>query len=298
MRKFLLAFCLANTLLGTAGAQEADLGPALKRIAREGTIQLGYREAAVPFSYTLADRQTPAGFSWELCGRIVNAVQAKLGREIKVVPVVATSTASLMMVKVGMADIECGTTTNTVSRQSQAAFSNTIFVSEVKVMVRADSGIKSFADLAGKKVLTTNGTSADRLVKMAAIRLNRTVLDVAGRSHEESMAMFVRGDADAYVADDAILLGKRAGTANPEAYVLLAEGLSVEPYGLALPKDDPAFKKLVDDVLVGLMKSGEFETIYNRWFMEPIPPNGTRLDMPMTPLMKAMVQNPNDLPAN
>lgn len=297
MRRICLALYLAS-VLGTANAQDADLGPTLKRIASEGTIQLGYREAALPFSYVLADKQTPAGFSWELCGRVVNAVKERLGKEIKVVPVVATSTARLMMVKVGMADIECGATTNTVSRQSQAAFSNTFFVSEVKVMVRADSGIKSFADLVGKKILTTNGTSADRLVKMTAIRLSQAVLEVTGRSHEESMAMLVRGDADAYVADDAILLGKRAGAANPEDYVLLPEGLSVEPYGLALPKDDPVFKKLVDDVLVGLMKSGEFETIYNKWFMEPIPPNGVRLNLPMTPALKALVQNPNDTPAN
>lgn len=297
MRRICLALYLAS-VLGTASAQVADLGPTLKRIASEGTIQLGYREAAVPFSYILADKQTPAGFSWELCGRVVNAVKEKLGKEIKIVPVVATSTARLMMVKVGMADIECGATTNTVSRQSQAAFSNTFFVSEVKVMVRADSGIKSFADLVGKRILTTNGTSADRLVKMTAIRLSQAVLEVNGRSHEESMAMLVRGDADAYVADDAILLGKRAGATNPEDYVLLPESLSVEPYGLALPKDDPAFKNLVDDVLVGLMKSGEFETIYNKWFMEPIPPNGARLNLPMTPALKALVESPNDIPAN
>jgi len=297
MHQILLALCLAG-VFGLAGAQEAELGPTLKRIAREGTIQLGHREAAVPFSYVLPDKQTPTGFSWELCGRVVNAVKARLGKEVKVVPVVATSTARLMMVKVGMADIECAATTNTVSRQSQADFSNTFFVSEVKVMVRADSGIKSFADLGGKRILTTNGTSADRLVKMAAIRLNQAVLEVSGRSHEESMAMLVRGDADAYVADDAILLGKRAGAANPEDYVLLPEGLSIEPYGLALPKDDTVFKKLVDEVLVGLMKSGEFEVIYNKWFMEPIPPAGIRLNLPMTPALKSLVQNPNDIPAN
>ncbi|MDP3537670.1 MAG: amino acid ABC transporter substrate-binding protein [Azonexus sp.] len=295
MRKILLPLLLLTSL---AQAQEADLGPTLKRIAEAGTIQLGHREAAIPFSYVLADKATPAGFSWELCGRIVKAVEAKLGKEIRIVPVVATANARLMMVKVGMADIECGATTHTVGRESQVAFSNTFFVSEVKVMVRADSGIKSFTDLAGKRILTTSGSTADRLVKQAAMQRNQTVRQMMGRSHAESMAMLVRGDADAYVGDDAILVGERANSASPESYVLLPESLSVEPYGLALPKDDPAFKKLVDGVLVQLMQSGEFETLYNQWFMGAIAPTGANLNLPMSNLLKAVVANPNDRPVN
>lgn len=295
MRLILLPLLLLASL---AGAQEADLGPTLNRIAEGGTIQLGHGEASIPFSYVLADKATPAGFSWEICGRVVKAIEAKLGKEIRVVPVVATANARLMMVKVGMADIECGATTHSVGRENQVAFSNTFFVSEVKVMVRADAGIKSFADLAGKRILTTSGTTADRLVKQAAMQRNQTVRQIMGRSHAESMAMLVRGEADAYVADDAILVGERASSANPEHYTLLPESLSVEPYGLVLPKGDPAFKKLVDGVLVQLMQSGEYETLYNQWFMGPIPPNNAKLDLPMSNLIKAVVANPNDRPVN
>ena len=188
------------------------------------------------------------------------------------VPVVVSANSRIMMVKVGMADLECGATTNNVARQKQVAFSNTFYVAEVRLMVRKDSGIKRIADLANKRVVTTLGTTADRLVKQAALANNITMQYLMGRNHAESMGMIVRGEADAYVGDDAIIAGERAKASMNDQLVFLDEVLATEPYGIMLPKDDPQFKKLVDDVIGGLMQSGEFARIYDKWFINPIPP--------------------------
>jgi len=200
-------------------------------------------------------------------------------------------------VKVGMADLECGATTNNVARQKQVAFSNTIYVANVRLMVRKDSGIKRVADLANKRVVTTLGTMADRLIKQAALANNITIQNLMGRSHTESMGMIIRGEADAYVGDDAIIAGERANSSIQEQLVFLDEVLATEPYGIMLRREDPQFKTLVDDTIVGLMRSGELERIYNKWFMNPIPPNGANLQMPMSEKLKAAIANPNDRPA-
>jgi glutamate/aspartate transport system substrate-binding protein len=213
------------------------------------------------------------------------------------VPVVVSANSRIMMVKVGMADLECGATTNNVARQKQVAFSNTFYVAEVRLMVRKDSGIKRIADLANKRVVTTLGTTADRLVKQAALANNITMQYLMGRNHVESMGMIVRGEADAYVGDDAIIAGERAKASMNDQLVFLDEVLATEPYGIMLPRDDPQFKKLVDDVLVGLMQSGEFARIYDKWFINPIPPQGINLQMPMSDKLKAAIANPNDRPA-
>ena len=214
------------------------------------------------------------------------------------VPVTVSPNSRIMMVKVGMADLECGATTNNVARQKQVAFSNTFYVAEVRLMVRKDSGIKRVADLANKRVVTTLGTTADRLVKQAALANNITMQYLMGRSHVESMGMIIRGEADAYVGDDAVIAGERANASMNDQLVFLDEVLATEPYGIMLPRDDPQFKKLVDDVIVGLMQSGEFSRIYDKWFINPIPPNGINLQMPMSDKLKAAIANPNDRPAN
>lgn len=296
----LLTLALGASLACPAIAQEADLGPTLKKISESGTIYLGFREAAVPFSYvTAADKEKPQGYSWDVCSRVVKAIEGKIGKEIKVVPVVATANARLMMVKVGMADIECGATTHSLGREKLASFSNTIFVAEAGVLVRANAGLKSANDLAGKRVVTTGGTTSDRLVKQTALQRNISIKQLIEPSHAESMAMLERGEADAYAADDAILLGQRANSKSPEQYVFLPNVVSnVEPYALVLPKDDMAFKKLVDDALVTMMKSGEMTAIYDKWFLQPIPPINQVLNQPMSDLNKTVFANPNDRPVN
>lgn len=293
----LLALCLGVSLT-LANAAEADLGPTLKRIADTGTVYLGYSEAGVPFSYLSEDKVTPVGYSIDICRQIVKAVETKLGKSVNVVPVLLPPNTRFLMVKTRMADIECGGSTHTVAREKLVDFSDTFFVSEVKVMVRADAGIHSLNDLAGKRVLTTSATTAERLIKMAALQRNMAITLIVGRNHAEAMAIMESGGADAYVADDAILAGRRAGAAHPEAYALLPESLSVEPYGLSINRDDPQFKQLVDETLVGMMRSGAMATLYAKWFTQPIPPRGINLELPMSPLNKASFDFPNDRPVN
>ncbi|MGB7501191.1 MAG: amino acid ABC transporter substrate-binding protein [Azonexus sp.] len=290
---------VANPAAAQTAAAPGNMGPTLNKIASTGVLYAAHREAAIPFSYVASGAVDAEvyGYSWELCQHVARAVNERLGREIRMVPVVVSANSRIMMVKVGMADLECGATTNNVARQKQVAFSNTFYVAEVRLMVRKDSGIKRIADLANKRVVTTLGTTADRLVKQAALANNITMQYLMGRNHVESMGMIVRGEADAYVGDDAIIAGERAKASMNDQLVFLDEVLATEPYGIMLPRDDPQFKKLVDDVLVGLMQSGEFARIYDKWFINPIPPQGINLQMPMSDKLKAAIANPNDRPA-
>jgi glutamate/aspartate transport system substrate-binding protein len=294
-----LAVAAAPAIAQTASAP-AGLGPTLSKIDATGFIYVGHREAAMPFSYVTAGLETHYvyGYAWDVCQHVVKAVEERLGKPVRSVPVSVSANARILMVKIGMADLECGATTNNVARQKQVAFSNTFYVAEVKIMVRGNSGIKTVSDLANKKVVTTSGATADRLIKAAALSNNITMNYLVGRSHAESMGMLQRGEADAYAADDAILAAQRASSPTPADFVFLDGNLSVEPYGIMLPKGDAQFKKLVDDTLLGLMQSGELARIYERWFMQPIPPTGGTLDMPMSDLLKAAIANPNDRPIN
>ena len=290
----------ANPVNAQTPVVTGGMGPTLSKIASSGILFAAHREAAIPFSYVVGvEPDAPIyGYSWEICGHIAKAVQQRIGQEVKVVPVTVSANSRIMMVKVGMAQLECGATANNVARQKQVAFSNTIYVADVRLMVRKSSGIKRIADLANKRVVTTLGTTADRLIKQAALANNITIQHLMGRSHPESMDMVIRGEADAYVGDDAILAGVRANSSLKDDLDFLDESLATEPYGIMLPRDDPAFKRLVDETIVGLMKSGEFEQIYDKWFMNPIPPKGVILNMPISEKLKAAIANPNDRPAN
>jgi glutamate/aspartate transport system substrate-binding protein len=239
-----------------------------------------------------------AGYSWDICLKIVDALEKRVGRKVEARPVTMPANTRIMMVKVGIADIECGSSTNNVARQKLVAFSNTFYVADVRIMVRKDHGIRSLGDLNGKRVVTTLGTTADRLIKQQAFARNLSIDYLVGRSHAESMALMIEGKADAYIGDDAIVAAQRAGSPLGDKFAFLDETLATEPYGLMLPRDDPQFKKFVDEVLVGLMKSGELARLYDKWFMNPIPPDGINLQMPMSEKLKAAIANPNDKPVN
>jgi glutamate/aspartate transport system substrate-binding protein len=270
----------------------------LDRISERGVVFLGHREDAVPFSFITHGNDEPDGFSIEICRHVIKSIEEKVGKKLVTQPVVMSPNSRIMMVKAGMADMECGVTTNTVGRSQQVAFSTTFFVSEVKGMVKTELAGKTLKQLADKRVVTTLGASADRLIKLASMARGISIRSMVGRTHAGSMEMLVKGDADVYVADDAILAGLRSAVANPEDYVILDEGYSVEPYGILLPKNDPQFKKLVDEVVIGLMKSGAMEKIYNAWFTSPIPPLNRNLKYPISPLNKAAYAYPNDKSVN
>ena len=289
---------VASFAVVSFSASAESFGPTLDRISQRGMVFLGHREASAPFSYLPAGGSEPDGFSVEICRYVIKAIEEKLDKKLVTQPVSVTPNSRIMMVKTGMADLECGTTTNTIGRSQQVAFSTTFFVSEVKAMVPVELAGKSLQDLANKRVVTASGTTADRLIKQASMARNVSLRSMIRRNNERAMEALTAGGADVYVADDAILLGLRAQSDNPEKYAILDESFSVEPYGIILPKDDPQFKQLVDGVIIGLMKSGQMEKIYNAWFMGPIPPKDRNLNYPISPLNKAAYANPNDRPVN
>ncbi len=268
--------------------------PTLDRIRENGAIYVGHREASIPFSYLAGDEVV--GYSTELCDRVVDAVRARLGMpDLKVVRVPVTSFSRVLMLMTGSIDLECGSTTNTKIRQQRIAFSVTTFVSGVKALVRKDGGIERIADLSGKVVVTSSGTTTERTVRsvLAARKLPAARLRTAGK-HVESFAMVTAQQADAFVLDEPILAGLMASLPDAGNLKLLEENFGFEPYGIGMRREDPEFKKLVDDTLVALMKSGEFERIYDKWFMSPIPPTNRNLQMPMGEMLREQLRKPND----
>ncbi|MEB3337050.1 MAG: transporter substrate-binding domain-containing protein [Leptolyngbyaceae bacterium] len=273
----------AQTLTGT-----------LKKIKDSGTIVLGVRESSIPFSY-LDDSQKPIGYSIDLCMKVVDAVKKELrmpNLQVKMNPVTSQTRIPLMIN--GTIDLECGSTTNSVERQKQVAFSVAHFVTSVRMAVKADSGIKSLADLDGKPVVTTTGTTSDRYIKQNEQGKQINVRNLYGKDHAESFLMLESGRAVAFVMDDVLLAGLIARSKNPKNFKIVGPALSVEPYGLMLRKDDPAFKKIVDKTLSTLMKTGEARKIYGKWFTSPTPPKGVNLGLPMSPKLQDAFRTPTD----
>jgi glutamate/aspartate transport system substrate-binding protein len=266
--------------------------PTLDRIREHGAIYVGHRETAIPFSYMIGDEVV--GYSMDLCDRIVDAIRERnADPALKVVRVPVTSSSRMLMLLTGAIDLECGASTNTKIRRQMVAFGFTTFVSGVKAVVRTDAGIDRLSDLAGKVVVTTVGTTTDRVVN-SAMTTRGISIRVKSAPTQEAFSMVLSRQADAFVMDDAILSGLVASSPDRSKLKLLEENFGFEPYGIALRKDDPDFKKLIDDTLAGMMKSGEIERIYNKWFMSPIPPKNINLQIPMSGLLKELFRNPND----
>jgi len=234
------------------------------------------------------------GYSIEICNRIVEAVKSELKMpaiEIKYQAV--TSANRIPLVQNGTVDIECGSTTNLVDRQKQVAFSPDIFRYNVRMLVKADSGIRSIADLQGRTVATTSGTTSFRLLREADRGRNLDVTNLAGKDHSDSFLLVESGRAQAFVLDDILLAGQLANARNPKDFVITGESLRTENQSLMFRKDDPAFKALVDRVVSGMMKSGEMEKLYNKWFMAPIPPKGININYPLNAETKDAFANPS-----
>lgn len=285
----LMALAVSSALL--AAPAMADT---LQKIKDTGTITIGHRESSIPFSY-LDGNQKPVGYSMELCNKIVDAVKKELKMPAlvtKLTPV--TSQTRIPLMTNGTIDLECGSTTNSLERQKQVAFGVTTFVSPVRMVVKADSGIKSLDDLNGKAVATTTGTTSDRYIKQNEKGHNIDVKNVYGKDHAESFLMVETGRASAFVMDEVLLAGFVANAKNPKDFAIVGPALSTEPYGIMLRKDDPQFKALVDKTLSGLMKSGEINKIYAKWFTSAIPPKNVNLNLPMNAQLQEAIKNPND----
>ncbi|MGQ5521684.1 transporter substrate-binding domain-containing protein [Chitinimonas sp. PSY-7] len=294
MRKILiLSAALAAAFVGTAKAEE--LTGTLQKVNESGIITVGHRESSIPFSY-LDDKQKPVGYAMDLCNQVVAAVKKKLNKPslvVKLVPVTSQTRTALMVN--GTIDLECGSTTNSKERQKQVAFSDSYFVTSVRMLVRADSGIKSLDDLSGKPVVTTTGTTSDRYIKQNEQGHSIDVKNVYAKDHAESFLMVETGRAAAFVMDDVLLASLIANNKNPKDFTIVGPALSVEPYGIMMRKDDPQFKKVADETLVGLYKSGEINKIYDKWFMKPIPPKNITINLPMSEKLKEAIKNPNDV---
>ena len=266
----------------------------LSKAEQTGIITLGYRVGSVPFSY-LDEKLNPIGYSMDLCYRIVDAVKIKLKLrhlQVKLIPV--TSATRIPMVVNGTVDLECGVTTNTRERQKSESFSVTTFVAASRLLAKKSSDIQTLGDLQGKSVASTVGTTSIRyLHEMNQIqKLDMKIL--AGLDDGESFQMVQTDRAVAYVMDDVLLRSLVAGAKTPGQFVISTESLSIEPYGIAMIKGDAVFKQLVDDVLVGLFRSGEIHSIYDKWFQSPVPPKGINLKLPMSAALKRAIAAPSD----
>lgn len=285
----LIAVTLAN---GTAHAQ--DQSATLKKIRETGAISLGVRESSVPFSY-YDEQQHVIGYSQAIALKIVDEVKKELNMpELKIREIPITSQNRIPLVQNGTIDIECGSTTHTKERDNQVAFSNSFFQYGVRMIARKDSGVKDFGDLASKTVVTTAGTSEERLLRQMNAEKSMNMRLISAKDHAESFLNVKTGRAVAFVMDDPLLYGAKAKEANADDYVITGTSAMSEVYGCMFRKDDPGFKKLADGVIARLQTSGEAANLYQKWFTQPIPPKGINLNYPLSAEMKQLFAKPND----
>ncbi len=282
------------TFLALAQALGQEPPGTLDRIRQTGTISLGHRESSVPFSY-YDDKQQVVGYSHEIMLAVVEAVKREVGLpdlKVKLTPV--TSQNRIPLVQNGTIDLECGSTTNNLERQRQVAFSNTLFVIGTRLLTRKDSGIRDFPDLAGKNVVTTAGTTSERLLRKMNEERKMAMNVISARDHGEAFLTVQSGRAVAFMMDDALLAGEMAKARKPDEWHIVGTPQSREAYGCMMRKDDPRFKKVVDGAIARVMTSGEAERLFRKWFQSPIPPRGLNLNLPLTDEMKELFRSPND----
>ena len=281
----------ALTALGSPAMAQAG-NDTLAKIRNSGKAVIGVREASPPMAYALGANTNFTGYHVELCERII----CKLAPQAKLEYFAMTPQNTMPLVQNGTVDLGCGPTTNNLSRQKQVSFAVTTYVSQVRMAVRADSPVTSFKQLDGKTVAASAGTTAVQLLRKYSHENNVKLPTQLGKDHFESFLMLESGRADAFVLDDNLLAGVIANSKDPKGYKIVGEALGSEPIALLMRRDDPMFKKAVDDALVRMMKSGEVAKIYNKWFMQPIPPKEMPLNLPMSETLKQLLQEPNDKP--
>jgi glutamate/aspartate transport system substrate-binding protein len=287
-----LAACVALTpFCHAAFAQQPQT--TLDKIQQSGVIAIGHRETSVPFSYVDANNQV-IGFSQDLCNRVIDAVKAKTKRaDLKVRFIPVTSQNRIPLVQNGTVDLECGVTTNLTSRQNQVAFADTFFVATTRLLTRKDSGINDFPDLAGKTVVTNQGTTSERILRKMNEAKKMNMQIISAKDYGEGRLTLESGRAAAYMMDDILLAGTRTLTAKPSDWVITGTPQSSEAYGFMLRRDDPEFKKLVNDTLEQVMKGPEIKVMYDKWFTQPVPPKNINFNFPMTDVQRQLYAAPN-----
>lgn len=266
----------------------------LKKIKESGAIVLGYRDSSIPFSY-LGNDQKPIGYSWEIANAVVERVKKELNMpNLEVQTNLVTSQTRIPLVQNGTVDLECGSTTNNPERQKQIDFSIGYFEAATRLLTRKTSGIKDFSDLKGKNVVVTAGSTSERLLKTMNAEKQMSMNVISAKDIGESFLMLESGRSAAYMVDDVLLAGEMAKAKNPDEWVVTGKPQSFEIYGCMMRKGDAEFKKLVDDTIKGLFKSGEINKIYAKWFQRPIPPKGINMRFPMSPELKSLIAKPTD----
>jgi len=293
-KSFLAGAAVAVSALAVAGTAHAE--DTLKKIKDSGSITEGVRESSGALAFTLGDGKY-TGFHYDVCAHIIDDIKKQLGMskiDVKYQPV--TSQNRIPLVQNGTVDLECGSTTNNAARQKDVAFAPALYVEEVRIAVKKSSGIKSIADLNGKTVATTTGTTSVQLLRKNKRAQGMDFKELNGKDHSDSFLLLESGRADAFVMDGQILAGLISKAKNPGDFAIVGEPLSVEPIAIMYRKDDPAFKKAVDDSVRAMAKSGEVAKLYDKWFMQPIPPGNTKVNLPASDATKAAWANPTDKP--
>jgi glutamate/aspartate transport system substrate-binding protein len=287
-----LVLVIGAAFCGSATAQE--LTGTLKKIKDSGAITVGHRDASIPFSY-LDDKQQPIGYAVDLCLKIVDAVKAELKMPaLKVNFQLVTSANRIPLMANGTIDLECGSTTNNLDRQKQVSFTMTHFVTANRWVSKKSSNIKSLDDLKGKTIVSTSGTTNIKQMTEINAAKNMGMNIIAANGHPEAFQMVETGRAVAFPMDDILLFSLVAQSNSPGDYVISADATSVEPYGIMLRRDDPAYKKVVDAAMTSIFKSGQITPIYEKWFQKAIPPKGVNLNLPMSAQFRKIVANPTD----
>ncbi len=283
----------AGLALCASQALAASTAPVLDRIRDTGTVRLAYRENSVPFSYL--DGSKPVGYSIDLCARLVDAIKVAVKRpDLKVEYVAVTPATRIATVTEGRADLECGSTNNTRERREKVAFTIPHYIASSRMLVKASSGIHRWEDLDNKTVVSTRGsTNGGQIRAMADARVLKINV-IEAKDHAEAFSMVAAGRADAFAMDDVLLYGFRATSPNPADYTVAGHNLAVAPYAIMLGKDDAAFKKVIDLAMAHTILDGEAQTLYKKWFLQPIPPNGVKLGIPMSFLLRDSFKFPTD----
>ncbi len=285
---------LVATLLAAAFAAHAQTTDTLKKIKDTGTVVMGVRSSSGALSYTLGDGKY-TGFHVELCQRAIDDIGKQLGKKIEVKYQEVTSANRIPLVQNGTVDIECGSTTNNDARAKDVAFAHTAYVEEVRILTKVNSGIKDIKDLNGKNVATTTGTTSVQLLRKNERATGLDFKEVFGKDHADSFQLLENGRADAFVMDGQIVMGLASKSKNPTEYHTVGPALSVEPIAIMVRKDDPAFLAAINKTIDGMEKSGEIAKLYDKWFMQAIPPTGTKVGLPASEYTKAAWANPNSM---
>ncbi|CAM5189422.1 Polar amino acid transport system substrate-binding protein OS=Castellaniella defragrans OX=75697 GN=HNR28_000048 PE=3 SV=1 [Castellaniella defragrans] len=291
-----LPLMLAAAVAATAAPAVQAATSRMDKIKSAGEITLGYRESSIPFSY-LDDNQKPIGYSMDICYGIVDALKKDLGLpNLKVKLVSVTSSTRIPLVANGTVDLACGSATNNAQRQEQVSFAPTTFVTATRFTALKKSNLNDLPDFKGKTVTSTSGTSNLKWLTKTNADENLGMRIIPASDHSEAFLTVSNGRASAFFMDDILLAGLVANSRNPQDWMISKKAYTVEPYGIIEPKGDEAFKTAVDNAVKAMMKDGQLDKMYAKWFTQPIPPKNVNLNWPMSPELKKVVASPTDSP--